>query len=385
MQKTDIAIIGGGIAGLWLLNLLTIRGYSVFLVEKEALGAGQTVASQGMIHGGIKYALHGLLSDASETIAAMPARWQACLNGSGTLDLSTVHTLSQDYFLFSDAKLTSRVTALLGSKALASRVTYIKTADLPPVLKNPQFKGKVYRLQDFVIDIQSLLQELARPFHERIHTGEFKLDTVEGKLNSVRLTDGTQLSAQRYILAAGSGNGELIKQLDLPVRMQLRPLKQVIVKGHNLPELYAHAVSVKAGNKPRLTITTHYLDDGTPCWYLGGHLAEKGVGQSDDALIEQAKGELRELLPWVELTHCTYQVLSIDRAEPSQQDHKRPDTPYVRQFGNTIICWPTKLTLAPLLGDMVDDLLQFEPCDDQQISLSAPVRIAPSPWEDENG
>ena len=66
MQKIDIAILGGGIAGLWLLNLLVSRGYSVVLLEKEALGAGQTIASQGMIHGGVKYALQGLLTDAPE-------------------------------------------------------------------------------------------------------------------------------------------------------------------------------------------------------------------------------------------------------------------------------------------------------------------------------
>ena len=36
MQKIDIAILGGGIAGLWLLNLLVSRGYSVLLLEKEA-------------------------------------------------------------------------------------------------------------------------------------------------------------------------------------------------------------------------------------------------------------------------------------------------------------------------------------------------------------
>ena len=37
MQKTDIAIFGGGIAGLWLLNLLISRGYSAVLLEKKAL------------------------------------------------------------------------------------------------------------------------------------------------------------------------------------------------------------------------------------------------------------------------------------------------------------------------------------------------------------
>jgi glycerol-3-phosphate dehydrogenase len=57
----DIAIIGGGVAGLWALNQLRNRGFSAVLFEQEALGGYQTMASQGMIHGGIKYALGGRL------------------------------------------------------------------------------------------------------------------------------------------------------------------------------------------------------------------------------------------------------------------------------------------------------------------------------------
>lgn len=380
MQKTDIAILGGGIAGLWLLNLLAKRGYSVLLVEKEALGSGQTIASQGMIHGGIKYALGGFLSDASETIAAMPARWQACLAGQGTLDLSAVRTLAQDYFLFSDAKLSSRVTAFLGSKAIESRVTRVGESDRPEVLRNDEFKGRVYKLQDFVLDTRSLVEELARPFQNRIHTGSFNLRVEAGKIAAIELDDNSSISARQYILAAGQGNGELIKQLNLPVTMQLRPLKQVIVTGPDLPRLYAHAVSLKAGGKPRLTITTHYLDDGAPCWYLGGQLAETGVEQSDQALIAQARSELQSLLSWVDFSNCSYRTLSINRAEPSQKHQKRPDEPYAEQFGNTLVCWPTKMTLAPLLGDKVDELLQFTPEQTADIHLSRPVSLATSPW-----
>ena len=109
-------------------------------------------------------------------------------------------------------------------------------------------------------------------------------------------------------------------------------------------------------------------------------MAEKGISQSDDALVEQTKYELHELLPWLELSECTYQVISVDRAEPSQHEQKRPDTPYVRQFGNNTVCWPTKLTLVPLLGDMVEKLLQFVPVKDPQIKLREPVRFANAPW-----
>ena len=58
--RVDIAIIGGGIAGLWMLSRLRKRGYSALLIESEALGSGQTICSQGIIHGGVKYSLQGL-------------------------------------------------------------------------------------------------------------------------------------------------------------------------------------------------------------------------------------------------------------------------------------------------------------------------------------
>ena len=90
----DAIIIGGGIAGLWLLNRLTSDGYGCVLLEADELGCGQTLASQGMIHGGIKYALGGALTGASEAIADMPDRWRAALAGEGPVDLSGLEVLA---------------------------------------------------------------------------------------------------------------------------------------------------------------------------------------------------------------------------------------------------------------------------------------------------
>ncbi|NJK90693.1 MAG: FAD-dependent oxidoreductase [Blastochloris sp.] len=64
----DVVILGGGVAGLWLLQRLRREGYSVALFENQCLGGEQTVASQGVIHGGLKYALNGVLNDASEQL-----------------------------------------------------------------------------------------------------------------------------------------------------------------------------------------------------------------------------------------------------------------------------------------------------------------------------
>ena len=381
MQKTDIAIIGGGIAGLWLLNLLTDRGYSVVLLEKKALGAGQTIASQGLIHGGIKYTLDGFLSDASETIAAMPSRWKACLRGKGTLNLTGVKTLSEDYFLFSDGSLTSKITAFFGSRAIEGRAVAVEKTDLPGILGDNRFKGLAYKLEDFVIDTSSLVKKLSLPHLDKIYTGEFDLSVSEGEIRKIQLSDGTDLCARKYILAAGRGNGELINLLGLPVNMQLRPLKQVIVYGQKLPEVYGHAVNLKTGDKPNLTITTHYLLDNTNCWYLGGELAETGVNLTDKAQVEQAKYELHNLLPWVNFANCSFKTYDIERAEPSQKDEKMPGKPYAKEFGNSILCWPTKLTLAPLLGDMVVDLIKFSPSAERDAEFSDGVIIANTPWD----
>src|SRR5690606_9516637 len=72
----DVLVVGGGIAGLWLLNRLVAAGYSAALIEKGDLGGGQTVHAQGIIHGGTKYNLRGRGSDSANALAAMPATWR---------------------------------------------------------------------------------------------------------------------------------------------------------------------------------------------------------------------------------------------------------------------------------------------------------------------
>ena len=45
------------------------------LLETGTIGGGQTIGAQGIIHGGIKYALTGQASRASEAISRMPEIW----------------------------------------------------------------------------------------------------------------------------------------------------------------------------------------------------------------------------------------------------------------------------------------------------------------------
>jgi glycerol-3-phosphate dehydrogenase len=379
--STEIAVVGGGVCGLWVLNLLRSAGYQACLFEKGALGQNQTLASQGMIHGGIKYALGGFTTPASETIASMPATWRACIAGTGPINLSGVPVLSDDYYLFSDGALGAKVTAFFASKSLRGRVNGIERKDYPQAFQSPLFRGNLYKLQDMVVDTSALLESLRSAHSDFIFKADVKANQENGSVSSLTLNNQDSITADQYIFAGGEGNDALLSQLDfVPIEMQRRPLKQVLVKG-NLPSIYAHAVSLKDANKPRLTITTHPMRDGDKVWYLGGNLAEQGVGMSETDLIVRAKQELGALLPWVDLSAATFKTLDIDRAEPAQKSHGRPDVPYASQSKNAIFCWPTKLTLTPLLGDEVLQMLPKPRQATWQIPNLPLAQVADTPWE----
>src|SRR5690606_34948628 len=110
-------------------------------------------------------------------------------------------------------------------------------------------------------------------------------------------------------------NAELLQQLrlDSPA-MQLRPLQQVMVKHQHPFDFYGHCLGRET--TPRLTISSHRLPDGAHVWYLGGSLAEKGAHMAADELIAQAKDELAELIPWVDLEDAEWATLPVERAEP---------------------------------------------------------------------
>ena len=355
-HQFDTIILGGGIAGLWLLSLLRKNGFEAILLEKKGLGSGQTFASQGMIHGGIKYSLAGATTGASESIADMPLRWRSCLAGTDNVDLKGVNVLSDAYYMFSDARLSSKLTAFFGSKTLEGRVASVPAANYPEVFQSPSFGGLLYKLNDLVLDTRSLITHLHRQLKDYIFEGDVSFEHTNGRVTRLQLDDGLTVSAGTYVLAAGKGNGELIKDLGLEVPMQLRPLHQVVVKGKTLPDLFAHAVALRSADKPRITFTTHTTAD-TKAWYLGGQLAESGVVRNEAEQIEFAKTELAAIMPWMNYSDCKFSTFRIDRAEAGGETLLRPDTPYVRRHGNVVVCWPTKLTLAPMMGDMFMKLM----------------------------
>ncbi len=392
----DIAIIGGGVAGLWLINRLRSAGYDCALFESQALGSDQSVASQGMIHGGIKYTLSGALTGASEAIADMPAHWQDCLAGCGDVDLRGAQVLSDHFYMWSSASVASKLTTFFASKATRGRVDKVKAQDRPDIFQNAQFSGQLYRLVDMVLDVPSVLKTLANNVKGRtFRVPSSRTRWSKNKDQQCQLTietdDGSiQVNAKQFIFSAGKGNQALLDQIHEPTpQMQIRPLQQVMVKLDNPHRFYGHCLG--ADKTPKLTISSHPCRDGRWVWYLGGSLAEKGVHQSSQALMLAAKQELQHLMPWLDLSSAQWATLKVDRAEPKQKNFVRPDKAFIgkaKHCANVAVAWPTKLTLAPNLANETIGLLQeqnitptADPVDLALLNQLEQAKVAIAPWD----
>jgi glycerol-3-phosphate dehydrogenase len=390
----DLAIIGGGVAGLWLANRAKSAGFSIALFESKALGSDQTLASQGMIHGGMKYTLAGALTGASEAIAEMPKHWRACLCGEGDVDLRHTRILSDHFFMWSGDDLGSKLTGFLASKITRGRIEPVHEDRRPPLLRHPRFTGSLYRLEDIVIDAPSLIANLAH----NVEGHCFQIDWSQAQLHKdtdekVSLNIATpdqpiKIHAQRFIFTAGKSNAELLQLLGLESpAMQLRPLQQVMVKHHHPFDFYGHCLGHET--TPRLTISSHHLPDGSYVWYLGGSLAEKGASMAPEELIEQAKQELAELIPWANLSGAEWATLPVERAEPLQPGLMRPDNAFIAPAlgaTNLLVGWPTKLTLVPNLANQALELLADAGITPSTTNINLHTylpyaELAKTPWE----
>jgi glycerol-3-phosphate dehydrogenase len=420
---TDLIIIGGGIAGLWLLNKLTNQGYKAVLFEQGELGEAQSIASQGMIHGGIKYALGGALTGSSEAIADMPDHWRRCLKGEGDVDLRHAKVLSEFFYLWSTASLGSKVTSFFASKLTRGRADKLKSADYPSHFQHPDFKGHVYKLVDLVMDTPSVLQALYDNYAERIFKIDWQhaqwcfadgsvsnngaghinntdniddnINNTQAKITGLRLhQDGQcwQFNCQEVVFSAGAGNEDLCQSLAIQsVPMQRRPLQQVMLSSRYPLPLYAHCMG--SNPSPRLTISCHPLpsDPGETrwAWYLGGDLATEGTDLPAEQLIAKAKNELNQLFPHIDFSDAQWSTVKLDRAEPKQKGLIKPDKAFAARAteqhrNNVIIAWPTKLTLAPNMADEVIALLA--PARGTRMDLNSTTvlnkpRVARAHWQ----
>jgi hypothetical protein len=346
----------------------------VCLVERTALGDGQSVCAQGIVHGGVKYSLGGLVSGSARAIERMPERWLAMADrGEGT-DLSAAPPLARSMWLWRSEGI-GGAFAMAGARlSLRARPQPVPPADRPDPLKS--VRGDVMRMPEPVFDMMAVLRALAGPMGAVTVRGS--AEAAHGGV--VRICGegcAIELRPRAVVLAAGGGNGALRASFGAarPL-MQLRPLHQAMVRGP-LPEFHGHCVD---GLATRVTVTSADSAAGERVWHIGGKLAEEGAARDAPSQRAHAMSEMRSVLPDVDFGRCSWSTYTISRAEREQPGGARPEDACVESEDagplRTVTVWPTKMALAPVAADMAADAL-----GPAVHGTSAPaLRSALGPW-----
>lgn len=354
-RVADIIVIGAGIAGLWTFHRLKKGGYDVLLLEKDSIGGGQTIASQGIIHSGLKFAIAGKVSSLARSISAMPDIWRGALRGEGEVDLRTAKTAADSQLLMIPGGLIGNLSKIVTKKALGKNVREITERDWPKHISSTGFRGSVVFMDELVLDIPSILAALAEPYRNAIRKipQEFADDPAAFLARE-------NITAKKIIITAASSNLPMAKRAshEQGLEVQHRPLLMGMLKPAPFP-LFAHLVG--ASEKPVATITTHKDKDGTLIWYLGGGVAERPKESSPQDVYDSIRKAIASYMPALDLSQVKWAALPIDRVEgKSKTDGWMPDTPTLHASGNCLYAWPTKLTFAPMLSDMIVERLEKE-------------------------
>lgn len=386
--QIDAVVVGGGMAGLFTLRALLHRGFSACLVERRALGSPQSVCAQGIVHGGVKYSLGGLVSGSARAIERMPERWLAMAAGTpapGDPDLRAAPPLARQMWLWRSAGAAGALAMAGARLALRARPEPVRQEDVPAALGG--VIGDILRMPEPVFDTRAVLEALASPVRSALVHGDLEC-RPDGSIAMQGAGGTVAMRPRSIVLCAGAGNESLRSQLGLaPAIMQLRPLHQAMVRG-DLPDFHGHCVD---GMATRVTITSARGLDGRRIWHIGGKLAEEGVARDETRQRAHALAEMRAVMPGVDWSGCEWSTYRVDRAERAQPRGQRPEDACIEREStgglDVLTVWPTKMALAPIAADAAADCLgaprhgAAQPWVEQALAQAPRPEVATAPWE----
>lgn len=386
-DRTHVLIIGGGIAGLYLRWYLASRGYAVTLAEHTALGDGQTIASQGILHRGVKYALSNRAAAASDALADAQTAWDQHFRGESSLDLSGLRPHTDTMHLWTRPGLLGAVagtmTGTAAALAMKSGVKRLARDEFPAHFEEAPRGTHVWEVKERCLNVAQLLAALR-------DSVACPIVRAHGAIEQMAADFG----AGAVVLAAGTGNEGLIRSLrvDPSPLCQRRPL-HMLMMSHAPFGMFGHCLQ-ELSDKPRLTITSSANEPGCT-WYIGGNIAETGVSRSESEQIDAARAELEACMPWIKSPEGRWSTVRVDRAEARTPEGHRPDGPVAMRLEQDAVAipvvalWPTKLALAPALARLAHEQLlgaRLMPETRQDTGggncvAADPFPIARAPWD----
>jgi glycine/D-amino acid oxidase-like deaminating enzyme len=413
--QPDVLIIGGGVQGLWLLNELHREGYQAILLERRALGDGQTCHSHVYLHQGHLYRDVGL----AERLRDVTQQWKDWLESRGSPRLG----VGPSYFGFANPADAQQKEALWDDARL--KLDYVPGPERPPLALEGGAVREFLTSREVCLDGEWLVEELRRdvePLIGRIDSVRaIRVDTADvaggsvsgGRVQEVQavLPDGAGLAVFRpsaLILAAGTGNQPLLIQATSGHPLLFGRVNQA-------QQVRLAFMLVVKGRRDELPPLTGVFPD------LGGlFLVSRASGQTGDVvwLVSDNRSQLLTLVEdWIEYDAQWWLrvVLSnLSRLAPPlfgttalrqrfqwgiyyapkaevRSGGAIPHEERIEQFGiaNLWALWPTKLTLAPKVAVEVMRKLRKalgDPAGSPEPppawkAICQPVATAPERWK----
>ena len=326
---TEIVVVGGGIAGFFVLDRLRSAGHHAHLIGCPRPGMDQTQWSQGILHSGWKYHRGD-----PRPFPDLAKTWQDMFEGRADPQLPREAIRTSNLWVWGDVD----ADPSLGPQVM----------DLPDCLGHHQ----VHHLEETIIDPGRVLDHLRQKHQSYCHHGLVKAARMAGGFEI--LTEGERILTKHLVLTAGAGNEALGMMLGrAPGFMQRRPLRMYLIRG-SLPNIYGHAMRQK---EVALTIHTIPAAHNQRTWVIGGALAEDAPELHADDAEHRLRNALMSFLPGGLPNGCWWSSYRIDRAENATTDGQRPDDVCVELVDDVHYVWPTKLVLAPRAADTLLSML----------------------------
>jgi glycine oxidase len=380
-QRTDVAVVGGGIIGMAIAWRARERGMSVTLLERDSPGRATSRVAAGMLapvveaefgHAGQRLLELGLRSAqlwptfASELEAGTGV--EVGLMRSGTLLLAR----DED-----DARELERQLAFRQSLGLAvARLRPSEAREREPALA-PAMRLALEAPDDHSVDPRPVLDALTRAcdfagveMRAGAPVASVELDGADeqGRVTGVTLADGERVSAGHVVLAAGPWSGQ-IDGVPPAARVPVRPVKGQIVRLRD---------PAGAGLLQRVVRFRHgYLvprADGR--YVLGATVEERGFELSATAGgVYELLRDAHELVPGI--TELEIEELSVG-LRPGTPDN----APAIGPAAVDGLIWATGhyrngILLAPLTAELILAVItgEREHGHDELLRACAPERF----------
>lgn len=219
----DVIVIGGGIIGCSIALTLVERGSRVAIIERQFLGSeASSAAIGGLTPQSDEFTRGPLRQFALDSVVAYPG-WLAHLAELTGIHVE-YHTYGQLEVAFDEqevARLEERLLEWQNEQFDVQRLSTEEVLQLEPLV-NPEVLAGCHLRSEPHLDPEQLLTAVAAALHRKgctVIEGHPVIEVMrsKGRATGVKLFDGSILSSEWVVLAAGAWSGHIIGVPPCPV------------------------------------------------------------------------------------------------------------------------------------------------------------------------